>query len=338
MTRSNINIDQYLNISDHDYTQLHQASKKHSSNNMIKATIIKIDPKYVVVDAGLKEEGIIPILEFKEYNKPLTLQVGDKVTVHRAASLDGNSTYFSYTRARKEAAWPALEEANQTKQIFNAIIVSYIKGKYEVELEDDNLNIPAILPERQLEAYVNEPKSLFGQKIRVRIMKLDRNQGIVTVSQKLASGQEEPTGESIHGTVISVDEDKATLECNGQTYILRSKDYLWEHVPNLTKRLKIDQVLRVKVLNKTDEGTYVSHRLLFSDPWLQGVEQAGIQAGTSLYGTVVSSEYENTIFNLDTNPPLQGTLPQSGLEINSQHVVKVKSINKKNNIILLELV
>lgn len=324
-------IDEFLQVNDSDYAQLSKKGKGTGSN-LITGIIVKIDSKYVTVDAGLKEEGRIPITEFKEYNHPLDVKIGDQVTIYRVVSSDGNSTYFSRSRAKKEAIWSKLEEAYQTHKNFTATIISYNKGKYEVEL----MGITASLDEKQLEVRVSDPKTIMGHTIPVKIIKLDRSQGKITVSQKQAIDPDE--NDVIHGTVTSVEQGRAILVSKGQTFVLKASDYLWEHTSNLSDKLKIEQVIRVKIIRKSEDGTiYVSHKILSSDPWSQSVEQAGIHVGTGLEGVVVSHIDGTNVLNLDTKPPVQGILEGALLDIGSKHNIIIKTINKKTNTIIVEL-
>ncbi|MFO0320282.1 MAG: S1 RNA-binding domain-containing protein, partial [Neisseriaceae bacterium] len=56
---------------------------------VIKATVILIDNKYVTVNAGLKSESIIPISEFKNELGELEVGVGDTIDVAIDAIEDG---------------------------------------------------------------------------------------------------------------------------------------------------------------------------------------------------------------------------------------------------------
>ncbi|MES1987429.1 MAG: S1 RNA-binding domain-containing protein, partial [Pseudomonadota bacterium] len=57
---------------------------------IVRATVIKIGPDYVVVNAGLKSEGIIPIEQFYNEQGELEVVIGDEVDVALDAFEDGS--------------------------------------------------------------------------------------------------------------------------------------------------------------------------------------------------------------------------------------------------------
>ena len=52
-----------------------------SPGAILNATVLHIDSKYVVVDAGLKSESYIPVEQFYDANQTIAVQVGDEVWV-----------------------------------------------------------------------------------------------------------------------------------------------------------------------------------------------------------------------------------------------------------------
>ena len=48
---------------------------------IVKGHVLEVGPDMVVVHAGLKSEGVIPLSEFKDMNGEIEVQVGDEVEV-----------------------------------------------------------------------------------------------------------------------------------------------------------------------------------------------------------------------------------------------------------------
>ena len=67
---------------------------------LVNATVLEIKPDVIIVDAGLKSEGVIPIEEFFNEKGELSIVEGDKVEVALEAVEDG----FGATRLSKEKA------------------------------------------------------------------------------------------------------------------------------------------------------------------------------------------------------------------------------------------
>ncbi len=74
--------------------------------SIINGTVIDISKDAVIVHAGLKSEGIIPIEQFKTGNGQLEVEIGDTVEVALDALEDGyGETLLSREKARRARAW-----------------------------------------------------------------------------------------------------------------------------------------------------------------------------------------------------------------------------------------
>ena len=65
--------------------------RKVKENEIISATVTEITNKYIVVDANLKMEGMIPIEEFKNDDELKKLKVGSKIDVYLERIESGRS-------------------------------------------------------------------------------------------------------------------------------------------------------------------------------------------------------------------------------------------------------
>lgn len=328
-------INSYLNGLDTEiFTNILKTSKNQDSKRIMTGKIIKIETKQIVVDVGLKEEGIIPITEFKEGGKMIDLKVGDKITVYRETSADGHSTTFSRSRALKELAWSNIEHAYNNKQVLDGLITDVVNGGFIVEI----LAAPAFLPEKQLESVTNQPKALLNQHIKVRIIKLDKRKGTITLSQKHTNASDEASqGDIINAQVSAIETDKAFVQYKDQTFTLQARDYLWEKVEDLTQQLHVGQMLKVKIIHTSDQTTFVSHKLLITDPWLDSIKQAGLDVGSSLHGKVVSVDASESRVKLSSTPPVDAILLSTDLSVDVEHVFVIKEIDKKNTKLIVEI-
>ena len=78
---------------------------------IVKGHVLEVGPDMVVVHAGLKSEGVIPLSEFKDINGELEVQVGDEVEVAVDAFEDGfGETKLSREKAKRSRAWEDLEK------------------------------------------------------------------------------------------------------------------------------------------------------------------------------------------------------------------------------------
>lgn len=332
---SNSLIDTYLaGLNDQAFQEMSKKSKNQDNQRIMNGKIVRIDPKCVIVDVGLKEEGSIPLSEFKEKGQMTNIKIGDIVTVYRESSHDGHSTTFSRSRALKEMAWANLEQAYQGKQSLNGLVSDVIGGGFIVEI----LNAPAFLPEKQLEAPVSNPKLLLGKTIKVKIIKLEKKKAIITLSQKhVGENDDQSSNETVNAQIMEVFADKAILGNKGQQYTMLAKDYLWEKIADLTSHLQVGQNLTVKPTHTSEGVRYVSHKVLVSDPWFDSIVQAGLHAGSSVHAKVTKVEDGVAYFKLETSPPVDGMYTGTAVEVGSTHVVVVKEIDKKSMKVILDL-
>ena len=102
-----------------------QSLAKLKPGAIVLGTVVEIRADVVVINAGLKSEGIIPIEQFKNDRGELEVAVGDEVKVALDALEDGfGETRLSREKAKRALVWDELEEAHQN----NATVV----GRSEV--------------------------------------------------------------------------------------------------------------------------------------------------------------------------------------------------------------
>ena len=79
----------------------------HASSS---GTVVAIENDHVIVNAGLKSEGIIPKIQFTDYDGNVECAVGDQVEVALDAVEDGfGATRLSREKAKRNQAWEHLE-------------------------------------------------------------------------------------------------------------------------------------------------------------------------------------------------------------------------------------
>ena len=69
---------------------------------IVSGTVVAIEDDYVIVNAGLKSEGVIPKSQFLDDNGDLTIDIGSEVKVALEAVEDGfGSTQLSRDKAKR---------------------------------------------------------------------------------------------------------------------------------------------------------------------------------------------------------------------------------------------
>src|SRR3546814_18480116 len=82
------------------------------SGEVISAEVVRIDHNFVVVNAGLKSEALIPLEEFLNDQGEIKVEAGDFVSVAIDSLENGyGDTLLSRDRATRLSAWLHLEQA-----------------------------------------------------------------------------------------------------------------------------------------------------------------------------------------------------------------------------------
>ena len=100
---------------------------------IITGTIVDVGDDFVVVNAGLKSEGVIPIQQFTNDKGELEVKVGDEVEVALDTVEDGfGETRLSREKAKRAESWTRLESAFEAGETVTGAIVDKVKGGFTV--------------------------------------------------------------------------------------------------------------------------------------------------------------------------------------------------------------
>ncbi|HQY35587.1 MAG TPA: S1 RNA-binding domain-containing protein, partial [Pseudomonadota bacterium] len=114
-----------------------QSLAKLKPGAIVLGTVVEIRADVVVINAGLKSEGIIPIEQFKNDRGELEVAVGDEVKVALDALEDGfGETRLSREKAKRALVWDELEEAHQNNATVVGRISGKVKGGFTVDIKD----------------------------------------------------------------------------------------------------------------------------------------------------------------------------------------------------------
>ena len=140
------------------------------SGAILQGTIVHIGSDVVVVNAGLKSEGVIPVEQFYNEKGELDIQEGDVVEVALDTVEDGfGETRLSREKARRAQAWIRLEKACEAAEIVTGIISGRVKGGFTVELGDIRAFLPGSLVDVRP---VRDTSYLEGKELEFKVIKL----------------------------------------------------------------------------------------------------------------------------------------------------------------------
>ncbi|MBN1378401.1 MAG: 30S ribosomal protein S1 [Gammaproteobacteria bacterium] len=264
------------------FAELFEASIANTEmrpGTIINGMVIDIRSDVVVVSAGLKSEGIIPISQFTNSRGDIEVKVGDEVEVALDTVEDGfGETRLSREKAKREHTWRALEDAHENDKSVEGIITGKVKGGFTVEIDDIRAFLPGSLVDVRP---VRDPGNLEGKTCEFKVIKMDRRRNNVVVSrraivedqfsaerQELLENLQE--GAEVKGIVKNLTDYGAFIDLGGVDGLLHITDMAWKRVHHPSEIVNIDDEITVKVLKFDREKNRVSLGLkqLGADPWI----------------------------------------------------------------------
>ena len=273
------------------------ASTQMRPGSILHGTVIDIRNDMVVVNAGLKSEGVIPAEQFYNENGELEIQVGDEVEVALETPEDGfGETRMSREKAKRAKAWERLEEAMEKDETITGMISGKVKGGFTVELGDIRAFLPGSLVDVRP---VRDTAYLEGKELEFKLIKLDRRRNNVVVSRRAVVEKEYSAereallqnlqeGMVLNGIVKNLTDYGAFLDLGGIDGLLHITDMAWKRVKHPSEVVNIGDEIQVKVLKFDRERNRVSLGLkqLGEDPWENITRRYPM--GTRIFGKVTN--------------------------------------------------
>lgn len=272
-------------------------STEMKPGTILMGSVVDITPDFVVVSAGLKSEGVIPIEQFRVDGGDLDVAVGDTVEVALDAVEDGfGETRLSREKARRARSWTKLEEAFEGEEIISGRITGKVKGGFTVEIDEIRAFLPGSLVDVRP---VRDTGYLEGKELDFKVIKLDQRRNNVVVSRRAVveseySAEREALleklqeGIEVMGIVKNLTDYGAFLDLGGIDGLLHITDMAWKRVKHPSEVVEIGQEVKVKVLKFDRERNRVSLGLkqLGDDPWSDITRR--YPEGSRLFGRVTN--------------------------------------------------
>ncbi|MEQ9207625.1 MAG: 30S ribosomal protein S1 [Phycisphaerales bacterium] len=275
-----------------------------TSGKLIKGTVIGFAGDDVVVDVGLKSEGLIAREEFEDMP---SLKIGDEVDVLlESIENDEGIIELSKRKADRQIAWQRIVDTTKEEDVVEGMVLRKIKGGLLVDI-----GVPVFLPASQVD--IRRPHNLdefVGRKIRAEILKIDTERRNIVISRRrlveteradakrrLMSTLEE--GQIVKGTVKNIADFGAFVDLGGIDGLLHITDMSWGRINHPSEMLRIDDKVEVKVLNIDHEKEKIALGLkqTESSPWEE--IEAKFPVGSRIKGEVVNIMSYGAFIRLD---------------------------------------
>jgi small subunit ribosomal protein S1 len=278
-----------------------QAAETAAAQNLtaeevvIAGTVVKLTDKHVVVDIGLKSEGLIPLEQVLDHEGKPKFKAGDAIEVVVEREEPEGGYLASYEKALRHKVWDKLEKAANDKTPVKGLVVSRVKGGLTVDI-----GIKAFLPGSQIEVRpVRNLDGYIGTEIEVRVIKLNKKRGNVVISRKEILEEQQNAKKSVTlatleegsvltGTVKNLTDYGAFVDMGGLDGLLHITDMSWGRLTHPRDLVNVGDEIQVKVLKFDKEKQRVSlgFKQLTPDPWLDATERYPL--GAQVRGRVLS--------------------------------------------------
>jgi small subunit ribosomal protein S1 len=264
-------------------------------DKVVTGTVLKQTDKHLVIDVGLKSEGLVPIEQVVDHTGAVKFQPGEQIEVVIEREEPEGGYLVSYEKAQRLRVWDTIEKAANDKTPVIGTVVSRVKGGLTVDI-----GMKAFLPGSQLEIRpVRNLDGYLGQQIEVRVIKLNKKRGNVVVSRKEILEEEqnakrsqtlEHLGEDaiLTGTVKNLTDYGAFVDLGGIDGLLHITDMSWGRLTHPRDLVNVGDEIQVKVLkfDKDKQRVSLGFKQLTPDPWLDATERYPV--GAHVHGRVLS--------------------------------------------------
>ena len=159
-----------------------QIEKKMRPGTIVSGMVMDVTQDKVIVNAGLKSEGVIPIEQFYDDNGELEVSIGDEVDVALDVVEDGyGETRLSREKAKRLIAWKKLEAAHEADETVTGVIAERVKGGFTVDIDKVRAFLPGSLVDVRP---VKDTSYLEGKSLEFKVIKIDEKRSNVVVSRR----------------------------------------------------------------------------------------------------------------------------------------------------------
>ncbi|MHC4968967.1 MAG: 30S ribosomal protein S1, partial [Planctomycetota bacterium] len=222
--------------------------------NILKGKIVGKAGDDVVIDVGLKSEGLVNKGEFDNYDG---LEIGDLIEVLlEELEDDTGAVRLSKRKADRIRGWEKILETKREDDVVEGKCMRKIKGGLLVDI-----GVPVFLPASQVD--IRRPSDIgayIGKMIRAVILKVDEERRNIVISRRRLIEKEREAakndllgsvkeGDIIKGTVTNIADFGAFVDLGGLDGLLHITDMSWGRVSHPSDRVRIGDDIQVKILS-----------------------------------------------------------------------------------------
>jgi small subunit ribosomal protein S1 len=310
---------------------------------IVKARVLRVTDKAVILDLGFKSEGAVGRDEFKD---PDSLQIGDEVEVYLENLEDEDGVVvLSKKKADFLRVWEKIREAYEAGAPVAGMLTRKIKGGVTVDL----MGVDAFLPGSQIALRrVPNIEDLLGESYEFKIIKLNKRRRNIVVSRRVLLEadrevkrdklkKELEVGQVRTGVVKNITDFGAFIDLGGMDGLLHITDMSWGRVGHPTEVVSIGAELEVKVLDIDWERERLSLGLKQLQPYPWQDVAVKYPVGARVRGRVVSITNYGAFVELEKGVEGLVHISEMSWTRNVRHPSKIVSLGDEIEAVILKV-
>jgi small subunit ribosomal protein S1 len=288
-------------MADENQGSLQELLNQHDYNlpqigDIRKGIIVAINQQDVIVDLGLKRDGIVPPIDLSKLDpeERAALKVNDEVSVYILNTSDPDSLQVSINLARLNQDWIQAEELMESGGVIEGEVIGYNKGGAIVPFGRLRGFVPASHLS-ELSAGMGDRKRqqrlarLRGQKLPLKVIEVNRRRRRLVFSQREAQKEWEEKrkeellnslkeGDVIQGRVSGLRDFGVFVDLGGADGLVHISELAWHRIDHPRELLRVGDEIEVYVLrlDRAEQRISLSRKRLLPNPWDTVEERYGL--------------------------------------------------------------
>jgi small subunit ribosomal protein S1 len=294
-----------------------------NESEVVEGTVVGINDRDVILNIGFKSDGLVPLAEFKDMTN---LKIGDVVDLFIEERENAmGQLVLSRRKAKLVKGWDYVQRALDKDEVIEGFVKRRTKGGLIVDV----FGIEAFLPGSQIDVKPIRDFDIYVNKsIEVKVVKINNTNDNVVVSHKVLIEKDLEQqkaviltnlekGQVLEGVIKNMTNFGVFIDLGGVDGLLHITDISWGRISHPEELLKLDQTVKVVVLDFDGDKKRISlgMKQLTPHPWESLA--ADIAIGSKVKGKIVNVADYGAF--LELQPGVEGLIHVSEMSW-SQHL------------------
>ncbi|HMJ67563.1 MAG TPA: 30S ribosomal protein S1 [Cyclobacteriaceae bacterium] len=305
-----------------------------NESEVVQGIVVGINDRDVILNIGFKSDGLVPLAEFKDMPNLKIGEVVDLFIEERENAM--GQLILSRRKAKLVKGWERVQTALDKDEVIEGFVKRRTKGGLIVDV----FGIEAFLPGSQIDVKPIRDFDIYVNKaIEVKVVKINYTNDNVVVShkvliekdleqQKAAILTNLDKGQVLEGVIKNMTNFGVFIDLGGVDGLLHITDISWGRINHPEEVLKLDQTVKVVVLDFDNDKKRISlgMKQLTPHPW--DSLPVEIQIGSKVKGRIVNVADYGAF--LELQPGVEGLIHVSEMSW-SQHLRNPQDFIKVND-------